>query len=227
MCTVSYIPTSNGFYLTSNRDERPDRETLQIQHIELSNGNKISAPIDVEKKGTWIASDHKGKVVCLLNGGFEKHKRKLPYRKSRGHFVLEAFEYDSFSEFINQTDLNNIEPFTIILVDNFLQVLVWDGKKKHRLMHDKNVPQLWSSSTLYTRDEHIKKHHFFMNSININKPDSKSILEMHGLHTNTPFILNLPQVRTVSITQFVMNPKKIELMYHLKGKKDEQKTVLY
>ena len=227
MCTVSYIPTSDGFYLTSNRDESPERETLNIQHIKLPNGNQINAPIDQEKKGTWIASDENGKVACLLNGGFEKHKRKLPYRKSRGYFVLEAFEYDSFSEFIDQTNLNNIEPFTIILIDNFLQVLVWDGEKKHRLMQDKNVPQLWSSSTLYTREEHIEKHHFFMNSLKTTQPNSKSILKMHGLSNSTPFILNLPHVKTVSITQFVMNSKKSELTYHLKVRKDEQKTILH
>lgn len=227
MCTVSYIPTNDGFYLTSNRDESPDRETLQIQEIKLSNGNIVNAPIDVEKKGTWIASDKTGKVACLLNGGFEKHKRKLPYRKSRGYFVLEAFEYNSFSEFINKTDLNNIEPFTIILVDNFLQVLVWDGEKKHRLMQDKSVPQLWSSCTLYTNNDHKKKHHFFMDSLKETKVNSKSIMEMHGLNTDTVFILNKPKVKTVSITQFVMNSKKSELMYHLIVKKDEQKTVLY
>ncbi len=227
MCTVSYIPTLDGFYLTSNRDESPNRETLNIQHVKLSNGKEINAPIDQEKKGTWIASDENGKVACLLNGGFEKHKRKLPYRKSRGHFILEAFEYNSFSEFIEQTDLKNIEPFTIILIDDFLQVLVWDGEKKHRLMQDKNVPQLWSSSTLYTREEHIKKHHFFMDSLKGIKPESKSILKIHGLNNSTPFVLNLPHVKTVSITHFVMNSKKSQLTYHLKVHKDEQKTILH
>ena len=53
MCTVSYVPTPHGFFLTSNRDEDPNRKTLPIQKVKLSNGMEITAPIDFEKKGTW------------------------------------------------------------------------------------------------------------------------------------------------------------------------------
>lgn len=227
MCTVSYIPTSEGFFLTSNRDEDPDRKTLPVQDITLSNGDQLKAPVDFKGGGTWMASNQTGKVACLLNGAFVKHKRELPYRKSRGQFVFEAFEYPSFSEFIEKTDLQNIEPFTIILIDDFLQVMIWDGQTKHRLMFDKSTSHIWSSSTLYTQEEHIEKYYFFMDSIKDINPDSETILKIHGIDENTPFILDLPHVKTVSITQFVMNTEKTELTYHLKLNKDEQKKVLY
>lgn len=227
MCTVSYIPTSEGFFLTSNRDEDPDRKTLPVQDITLSNGDLLKAPIDFKGGGTWMASNQTGKVACLLNGAFVKHKRELTYRKSRGQFVFEAFEYPSFSDFIEKIELENIEPFTIILIDDFLQVMIWDGETKHRLMFDKNTSHIWSSSTLYTQEEHIEKYYFFMDSIKDITPDSETILKIHGIDKNTPFILDLPHVKTVSITQFVMNMDKTELTYHLKLSKDEQKKVLY
>ncbi|UOB18257.1 NRDE family protein [Abyssalbus ytuae] len=228
MCTVSYIPAKKGFYLTSNRDEDPERKTLPLQRIKLADRNIITAPMDMEKNGTWIASDKNGRVACLLNGAFVKHERKLPYKKSRGSYVIEAFDYNNFSDFIEKVDLNDVEPCTIILIDDYLQVLVWDGEKKHRLMYDKNVPQLWSSSTLYSKEEHAKKYSFFINSIKDKNPTPEFILEMHGLNKSTPFILEKEHVKTVSITQFVMNSKKSELTYHLlKTKKDEQKKVLH
>src|SRR5690606_3987852 len=226
MCTVSYIPTSEGFFLTSNRDEDPGRKTLPIQDITLPNGDQLKAPIDFKRGGTWMASNQTGKVACLLNGAFVRHKRELPYRKSRGQFVFEAFEYSSFSDFIEKTDVENIEPFTIILIDDFLQVMIWDGQTKHRLIFDKNTSHIWSSSTLYTQEEHIEKYYFFMDSIKDINPDSEKILEIHGINNNTPFILDLPHVKTVSITQFVMSKDKTELTYHLKLNKDEQKKVL-
>lgn len=228
MCTVSYIPTSEGFFLTSNRDENPDRKTLPIQDITLSNGEQLKAPIDFKGGGSWMASNQTGKVACLLNGAFVKHKRELPYRKSRGKFVFEAFEYPSFSEFIEKTDLENIEPFTVILIDDFLQVMIWDGQTKHRLIFDKNASHIWSSSTLYTQDEHIKKYYYFMDSIKNMKPTPEEILTMHGLKSKTPFILDYAHVKTVSITQFTIDSKKSELAYHLiKAKTNVQKKVLY
>ena len=228
MCTVSYIPTSEGFFLTSNRDEDPGRKTLPIQDITLTNGEQLKAPVDFKGGGSWMASNQSGKVACLLNGAFVKHKREPPYRKSRGQFVFEAFKNSSFSEFIEKTDLENIEPFTIILIDDFLQVMIWDGQTKHRLIFDKNTSHIWSSSTLYTQEEHIKKYYYFMDSIKSMKPTSEEILKMHGLQSKTPFILDLVHVKTVSITQFSMNAKKRELTYHLvKEKKDIQKKVLY
>ena len=93
-------------------------------------------------------------------------------------------------------------------------------------MFDKNTPHLWSSSTLYTNEEHLKKNDFFVNSLNNQPLNKNSILEMHGIDYDTPFILNLSNIKTVSITQFVMNSQKGALSYHLKERKDEQKTVL-
>ena len=53
----------------------------------------------------------------MLNGAFTKHERNLPYRKSRGLIVLEIFEYKSFSDFVTDVDLHNIEPFTLVLAE--------------------------------------------------------------------------------------------------------------
>ncbi|QLE00077.1 NRDE family protein [Galbibacter sp. BG1] len=218
MCTVSYIPTSQGFYLTSNRDEDPLRETLPPQEVPLDSKNLLTAPIDKEKGGSWIATDNNGKVACILNGAFELHERKLPYAKSRGHYVLEAFQYPSFIDFMEQVELKNIEPFTLILIDNYLQVLVWDGVKKHMQFLSKELPHLWSSSTLYNDLQHKTKLAFFNNFLNNNEVNAASILKLHGTQD---FMLNLPYVKTVSTTQVCVSSQETTLQYYPYNTKEE------
>ena len=219
MCTVSYIPVDTGFILTSNRDENPSRETSAPQKIQLDTGEELTAPVDLENKGTWIAVSNKNRVACLLNGAFIKHERKLPYRMSRGQIVLDSFRSKSFTDFINDIDLHNIEPFTLVLADETkLQVLIWDGSEKHHQNLDINKTHLWSSSTLYTREVHNDKLTFFNNFIEKSDLKPESILELHGLNYDNIFILNKEQVKTVSITQTVINKitKVAELTYNLK-----------
>lgn len=75
MCTVTYIPTKNGFCFTSNRDEKASRETIQPT-IYINNGMELIYPKDKVAGGTWVAADGKNRIACLLNGAFEGHKKK-------------------------------------------------------------------------------------------------------------------------------------------------------
>lgn len=117
MCTVTFVPTSTGFILTSNRDEKNYRPTLPPE-IHVVNGKKLLFPKDEEAGGTWIATNNQHQTVCLLNGAFETHVKNPPYRKSRGLILLESFGYDSFAEFAENVDLENIEPFTLLLIEH-------------------------------------------------------------------------------------------------------------
>ena len=218
MCTVSYIPLKNGYILTSNRDENPLRSTISPYKQQLTNGETILAPIDTRKKGTWVATNTKNKTACLFNGAYKKHERSLPYKRSRGHYVIEAFMYHAFSVFADKVDLHNIEPFTMLFIENeALRSLVWDGNEKHYETLNNNVPQLWSSSTLYTAQEHRKKEAFFKNALQGIEIDAAEVLNIHGLKEKTPFILDKPHVKTVSIVQVISKNNKITLHYYPKN----------
>ncbi len=215
MCTVSFIPLPNkGFIFTSNRDENPKRETTAAKKI-IFNNNTLYAPIDQKKGGTWIATNSTNKTVCLLNGAFNKHKRILPYRKSRGFITLEAFNAPTLKDYALTVNLDKIEPFTLILIENdTLTELIWDGHSKHIKNLEFNTLHLWSSATLYSRNMHEQKLAYFSESINTKKISPKNILDVHGLNTKTPFILDLENVKTVSVTQVINDNKDISLNYH-------------
>jgi len=158
MCTVTYIPLGkNDFILTSNRDESPLRETIPPKNY-VEEGVKLTYPKDEVAGGTWIGLSDKKRLVCLLNGGFKIHKRAGSYRMSRGVIVKKILKTDNAVREIEDFDFNNIEPFTIVLVDWQKELkayeLVWTGEEKFFKVLEQQ-PKMWSSSTLY--DDSMKK----------------------------------------------------------------------
>ena len=208
MCTVSFLPTANGdFILTSNRDETRLRKTLLPQNETAENGKQLLYPKDEKAGGTWICASEKDQLVCLLNGAFVKHQRELTYRKSRGKIVLEFFEYENAHQFLAEYDLENIEPFTLVIYDNgFLAELKWDGQKKHIRHLDSAKTHIWSSATLYDDEMKAKREKWFETWL-AEKPIFTKKTAMHFHETagegNEFFDLKMNRfhlVETVSIT---------------------------
>src|SRR6187431_364924 len=115
MCTVSFVCSKDTIIITSNRDEKIIRTSAIPPKNYTLNGKNIIYPKDSKAGGTWYVVDEKGTVLVLLNGADEKHQVQLPYRKSRGQIVLEMISSALAKEFWNEIDLENIEPFTLIL----------------------------------------------------------------------------------------------------------------
>lgn len=221
MCTVTYLPLNNGdFILTSNRDETPLRKTIPPKKY-IENDVELTYPKDALAGGTWIGTNNKNRLVCLLNGGFEDHKRKLPYRMSRGIIVKNILASDNAVTYINGFDFNNIEPFTLVLVDwnGVLETyeLVWDGENKHFTKLDQE-PKIWSSSTLYTNEMRQMRKEWFADWLNENKEFSQnSILKFHNNTTlgNPEISPKMKRffVETVSITSIVKKNEDVEIAY--------------
>lgn len=216
MCTVSYIPTASGYILTSNRDEDPMRTTQSPEPWTLPNGIEVVGPRDLESGGTWIATDEFGRSACLLNGAFSKHKRQLPYQKSRGRMIPESFSGENFLQFMVSVDPEGVEPFTLILIDEELQVLKWDGKKRHIHFLSRHRPHLWSSATLYDSRQHLEKLERFEKFVSDpHEIHPRKILQLHGLTEPNNFVISRKQVRTVSITQINAGLTQSVLNYYI------------
>ena len=111
---------------------------------------RILFPKDGDAGGTWIALHGNGNVMVLLNGAFERHKHLPPYRKSRGLVFLDIFDSEKPADKFNQVDLEDIEPFTLVIwQQGELWETRWDGKNKFVFPKPNNVPQMWCSVTLY------------------------------------------------------------------------------
>lgn len=153
MCTVSFVSSGNTSFITSNRDEHISRPTSFQPKEEVINGCKVTYPKDPKAGGTWFAVNAHGAVAVLLNGAFEKHVSVGGYVKSRGLILLDIISAEEPTLFLQEIDLENIEPFTLVLFEkgNLLEFR-WDGSLKHTKELDTAKNHIWSSPTLYNRD---------------------------------------------------------------------------
>ncbi|MDX2189789.1 MAG: NRDE family protein [Bacteroidota bacterium] len=172
MCTVTYVPIfkntfSGNFVLTSSRDEKVIRELAQAPVFQYYNGNELCFPKDPKGKGSWLACDKKGTVLCLLNGAFEPHVPLPKYRQSRGLVVMDYFTYSNTQSFLENYNFSEIEPFTLIIIkDLSLEEVIWDGVKAHFRKLKAYMPYIWSSATLYDEESKTKRQNWFESSIN-------------------------------------------------------------
>jgi hypothetical protein len=217
MCTVSYVPLGSGnFILTSNRDENPERITLEPgQQITISQTNTIICPKDSKAGGSWIAMSNNGKVACLLNGAFKKHHHKPPYSRSRGLVLMEYFQHPGAIPFHNKVDLQGVENFTLLMFENgMVYELRWDGEEKFFQLKDENEPTLWSSCTLYDDETAAYKDLKFQNWIEEKeKPTPAELIHFHGYNNPDGYLLDLPIVKTVSITSIQKTGDQLQMKY--------------
>jgi uncharacterized protein with NRDE domain len=218
MCTVTYIPlNSNLCCITSNRDETPKR---QPEELFFDANKNLLYPKEPSHGGSWICVSGDNRAICLLNGAFEKHQHKPPYRKSRGLVVLDFFESDS-QYFFNNYNLIGIEPFTLIIVDDSkLYEFRWDASKKHILELDATLPYIWSSSTLYNDEMKKLRQEWFDEWLSRQAEiQAEDILKFHQSAGNGDPEISLMmnrnnfQVCTVSVTQIQKNQDIFNLKY--------------
>ncbi|MGG7664409.1 NRDE family protein [Dyadobacter sp. BHUBP1] len=219
MCTVTYIPTGKGAFLTSNRDERTDRAPAEPP-VTRSLPGALTYPKDAQAGGTWIALKGRGDAAVLLNGGFKNHVRMSSYRKSRGRVMVEIVEAASPADYFETMSLEGIEPFTLILfTEGRLMRCTWDGIRKHRNELDAHQPHIWSSATLYheeARQMRVRKLQQWYGSTAVNM---KSILDFHTQNDITfdacqSFHGHRDAMATVSVTSIDLTSPEPVMHYH-------------
>lgn len=220
MCTVSFVYSQDKIIITSNRDEKVIRPNAIPPKEHTINGKSIFFPKDPKAGGTWFAVDGYGTVLVLLNGAEEKHEVKLPYRKSRGLIVLDIISSESPKDFWNQVDLENIEPFTLILYqNNQLFQLRWNGNQKESISLPLNKKHIWSSATLYPKEIRAKRSDWFYTFLDQNPAISET--ELLNFHRYTEeenqengLVINRQEtMKTLSITQCAIENNKVVILH--------------
>jgi len=219
MCTVTYIPTAEGVFLTSNRDEKSWREpAIPPRTYPLESGT-VFFPKDANAGGTWIAAHENGNAIVFLNGAFESHRSLPPYKKSRGIVLLDLINSQSPYNSFHSVNLHNIEPFTAVIYDHGkLFECRWDGTVKHCQGLDAGQPYIWSSSTLYDRTIREKRTQWFEKWIATQSEITvEDIINFHrftgdGDRHNDLLMNRDGRVGTVSITSLLLG-QKISMHY--------------
>jgi uncharacterized protein with NRDE domain len=220
MCTVTYIPTNDKYFISSNRDEKNSRSRAIAPAVYVINQKKLIFPKDGDAGGSWIALHENGNAAVLLNGAFEKHIPVPPYRKSRGKIFLNIIADERPVRYFHELDLGQIEPFTLVLLEkDNLYEFRWDGKDKHYHQLKKHRPYIWSSPTLYEQSVVEKREQWFAAFLNRNPhPTQKDILAFHqftgdGDGHNDLLMEKEGVYATVSITSMLLTEDRGSMKY--------------
>ncbi|ULQ54369.1 NRDE family protein [Flavihumibacter fluvii] len=207
MCTVTFIPTTSGVLITSNRDEKIQRSVALPPMFYQLNGIGLVYPKDPDAAGTWIAMQDAGQFGVLLNGAFQKHEPAYPYNRSRGLVFLDIVASADMDTAFREIDLGNIEPFTIILFrPGSLTVNRWDGLQKLVQPVPADQPHIWSSATLYDEAMVREREEWFRDWKSLYpNPNVSNILDFHLFGGKSNDFNNIRmnrhgQLLTVSIT---------------------------
>ena len=210
MCTVSFIANKGNYFITSNRDEHVSRPTAFEPKKELVNDMEIVFPKDPKAGGTWFAINELGHVGVLLNGAFKRHKSTGNYRKSRGLVLLDIMSKESPESYVNEIDLEGIEPFTLVLFQQGkLMELRWDEKEKHDKPLSTSKSYIWSSATLYDEDAIQHRASLFSNFMkSTERLNPQNIVDFHSNNHSdfeNGFIIDRETgLKTFSVTQAIL-----------------------
>lgn len=220
MCTVSFVCSNRKIIITSNRDEQLVRPAIAPQNYAVNNKN-LCFPKDPKAGGTWYAVDENANVLVLLNGADEKHEWNPPYRSSRGLIVLDLLGSDSAIQSWETIDLDNIEPFTLVLFqDQQLYQLRWNGKQKETTQLDATQNHIWSSATLYSKPIREQRAQWFTTFLDTKPQVTETEMFQFHRYTETDnhehgLVINRNnKLKTLSITQSVIEQNKITLRHH-------------
>jgi uncharacterized protein with NRDE domain len=220
MCTVTYIPTQEKYFITSNRDEKNIRKSAVVPAVYEINKRKLIFPKDGDAGGSWIAFHENGNAAVLLNGAFEKHVPEPPYRISRGQIFLDIISEERPVRQFHQIILSRIEPFTLILLEKEnLYECRWDGIEKHYKQLKTHRPYIWSSVTLYDDNIVKKREQWFAAFLNSNpNPTQNDILTFHQFTGDGDTANDLLMERediysTVSITSMLLTTDRGSMKY--------------
>jgi Transport and Golgi organisation 2 len=221
MCTVTFIREKEHFFITSNRDEKTDRGRALPPAIYKVATADLLFPKDADAGGTWIALKDAATAAVLLNGGFVSHEPAPPYRRSRGLVLLDILAAADPAVCFTEIDLDRIEPFTLILLQQFnLFECRWDGHKKYKRLLDAQQNYIWSSATLYDESTQQRRINWFTKwQQAYPHPSREDILHFHrfagdGDLQNDVQMNRAGQLLTVSVTAMHLTGEGASMHYH-------------
>ena len=188
MCTLTYLPKTNGFVLGNSRDVEASRgNSVPPRQYLLSDGTIAIYAKDRQSEGTWFATSEKGITVCLLNGGLVKHQKAPSYRKSRGLIPLEYLAAGNLDSFIENYDFDGIEPFTLVVFEHKpvkVYDLVWTGERVIIRDYSASSPIIWSSSTLYNAQSKGIREAWFREHLRTSDFETDKVEILKDFHYN-------------------------------------------
>src|SRR6266567_3905714 len=221
MCTVSFLPSPQGFYLAMNRDEQRDRfSALPPEIVEFEN-HRVLFPRE-PTGGTWISANDSGVCLALINWHRIKREPNNGVH-SRGEVIRKLVGIatsDEISTAVKKLPLRKLRPFRLIgIVSAENRVIEWR----------------WNLNRLSVRKHSWESRHWFSSSFDeataetertrvcaaqpkeSAKRDVKWLRRLHRSHEpeRGPFsiCMHRPDAATVSYTEVAVSKRRATMRY--------------
>jgi len=217
MCTISFVPTADGFRLAMNRDEKRNRiAALPPDAFEIG-GRRVLCPRE-PSGGTWLAVNDAGLCLALIN--WHRVEREPHERiESRGHVIpklMSAGDSAAVTRQLRRMPLQNLRPFRLLVIDPNRHALTecqWNLRKLVARRHDWQT-QHWFSSG-YDERQAEKERTEICHGWSLG--NGAQLRELHASHLpkRGPFsiCMHRPDAMTVSYSEIVATTRQVTLRY--------------
>jgi hypothetical protein len=220
MCTLSFIPTTSGYYAAMNRDERNTRELALPPKLIAVKGVQVIYPYE-RTGGTWIASNEYGITLALLNWNLERVSSEK--QCSRGSIIPQLIGQSNLPDFVSKLRhifLEGIFPFRLIGICPRRKLVYewrWDSVSLAQMQFDW-TPRHWFSSGL--SDDEAEQERGKACSVAWGDPAAGALpwlREIHHSHSPAPgpfsICVHRPDAKTVSYTEIDYSPERLKFCY--------------
>jgi hypothetical protein len=220
MCTVSFLPKSQGFYVAMNRDEKRDRFVALAPAIVDLEGHRAVFPTE-PTSGTWISANDAGVCLALINWHrIERNPRNGTL--SRGLVVKELAGKSSADEIaaaVKKLPLRKLPPFRLIAVaPREMRVIEWRWNLRRLTRRDHEWQrQHWFSSGFDERSAERERQRVCDAN---DEPSAESLSWLRRLHRSHapkrgPFsiCMHRPDAATVSYTEVSISASRATMRY--------------
>lgn len=137
MCTLTFLPTSDGYLAGMNRDELRTRPVASPPQVRKSGGTEILYPAE-PTGGTWIACNQRGVLLALLNWNDIELHQTGKQTKSRGLVIptlIGAQNITAANSCFERISLDGVLPFRMFGFfpgETSAVLWRWDGMRKNQ-----------------------------------------------------------------------------------------------
>jgi hypothetical protein len=138
MCTLTFVPTEDGYLAGMNRDELHTRPVASAPEVFERNAMKMVYPLELSG-GTWIACNSHGNLLAVLNWNGNDFRNLGEKRKTRGLVIPELIglpESSTTNSHFHRMDLDGLFPFRLVGFfrgERIINEWSWDGVARGKL----------------------------------------------------------------------------------------------
>jgi hypothetical protein len=225
MCTLSFMPRSNGFYLAMNRDEQRTRAKALPPAVHRCGNHRALYPSE-PSGGTWIGINDVGIALALINW-YSKPQLKAAPAFSRGAIIPRILTADlsgSAEGLIRELPMERLNPFRLIMIclkEQTVREFQSDSVTLLEIPHSWETNH-WFSSGLEEPQVEIIRARTCAKMIRDSATDSpqtpKILRNLHRSHApeKGPYsiCMHREDACTVSFTEMIVNNSKAAMSYH-------------